>query len=208
MLRFIKLLETTPDHHSDPSSSTRTQRDPSEFDAFWLLYEDSCMQTHANPQKCLQLAEKYQKALEFLFGYGSLTNVDLGVQTDVTCFSIDKDGIGCVCFAPVHVTDVPQAQRNACLVLADLWMRVDEVEITIDMQALTLRKLVRLVREASAGDMVHGLALWETLPCRIRGVRVIEPEGMLGWPLLKKRLPRILLAKLGAHCLFVTRTAA
>lgn len=173
-------------------------------DAFWAAYAAASGAIHP-PAKCARLRDAYAHAIHALFGVRTLAHVGLDADTPV----VTRAGTSPVrvTFSPPLVGDVRQAQRDACLVLARVWRETDEIEVYVDLRHLTARKACALALAATPADVQHGLALWQTLPCRFRKIVIAEPARLVGWGVFKRCLPALLSQKLNARCVFESRNS-
>ena len=175
-----------------------------EFDMFWSLYMSYIRAIHKNDIKKVKLLKnEYERTIFSLFEVYTLCNRDLHVTTDVLTYTITND-IGLIRFCPLHVVhrDIRMTQRDCCLVLADIWLQVHIVEITIDLHALTTSLLYILLKETHGDNLRNGIALWTVLPCNVKKITVIEPDRLHGWNVLKRAISMFVSTKLYSRCVF------
>jgi hypothetical protein len=119
------------------------------------------------------------------------------------------DGARRVTFAPLATPPGGHfdAQRDAFLTLLDYWQQHDVIdELIIDLADATRARAMQLMRGGVAvDDVVRGIRIWETLPCRVRAVTVLQPERpWLAW-FLKRSAQSFTPAKVLRKTRFVAR---
>ena len=99
------------------------------------------------------------------------------------------------------------AQRDAFLTLLAYWQCHTVVdELIIDLADATRASAMDLMRGGvSVDDVLRGIRIWETLPCRVRAVTVLQPErSWLAW-FLKRSAQSFAPAKVLRKTRFVAR---
>lgn len=172
------------------------------FDAFWAMYDSACRGTHSAATRA-RLRGRYEHTIHALFGVRTLSNMSLEPTGPVLTYTLDDaDGSARVVFRPDFVEDVAAAQRDACLALARVWLGADEIDVRVDLRNLSGTKVRQLARQCTVADLRNGMALFETLPCRIRQVVIVQPTHIFGWTLAKRAIRGLIARQLGVRCLF------
>ena len=119
------------------------------------------------------------------------------------------DGARRVTFAPLATPPGGHfdAQRDAFLTLLAYWQRHAVIdELIIDLADATRASAMELMRGGvSVDDVLRGIRIWETLPCRVRAVTVLQPERpWLAW-FLKRSAQSFAPAKVLRKTRFVAR---
>ena len=75
------------------------------------------------------------------------------------------------------------SQKEAFLTLLEYWQVQSEIdELVIDLSGATRRLASELMRDVPTEGVLQGARIWETLPCRIRSIVVVEPKcTSLAW---------------------------
>ena len=111
----------------------------------------------------------------------------------------------CIRFRPLLVRPGEHlaAQASCFATLMNYWKATPEpIELlAIELKEASKTRIRECMKDVSASDVVRGIQIWETLPCRIQKVVVYEPTGMpmLIWAMqtsMRLCLPKKVLSKI------------
>ena len=142
---------------------------------FWDAYMHKCLRTHkGNKEKCCKLRLEYADTMHYLFG--SHESLDAHCQSSrIVTFESRT-----LTFVPSLIdssVSTKLQQCDACLTMACAWQNSDSVSVVIDLTDVTSEFLRDIMARTTKYDIVHGIRLWTTLPCKYDSIHIMKPHN-------------------------------
>ena len=126
------------------------------------------------------------------------------VQRTTTTMRIDGNVVH---FSPLNVEPGRHFEdQGACFAqLTHHWQRTAEQidELVVDLSGATTKAVADIMAGVHSTDVVRGIRIWETLPCRIHKIVVLPPTHKpMWWLSVRGLVPLFLSAKLRRKLVF------